>query len=197
MKKIVLAGPSRSGKSCLREGLKQVLMGIEDAPYPYVITACPDGEGAWFQEAVRNDPGVAALCKTAYKGRFTEEFANLAASWVKNCKLPLTLVDIGGKIDEKNHRICQSATHIVILAGNDPITGEKWDDRMVPWREFAKALDLTVAAEIVSDYNGRADSIRGVGSDGLLRGTIHHLERGEDASNRPMIRRLAQHLLDL
>ena len=197
MKKIVLAGPSRSGKSCLREGLKQVLMGIEDAPYPYVITACPDGEGAWFQEAVRNDPGVADLCKTAYKGRFTDEFADLAASWVKNCVLPLTLVDIGGKIDDKNCRICRAATHIVILAGDDAKTGDRWADRMVPWREFAKKLELTVTAEIFSDYDATADVIGGVGSDRILRGTIHRLERGEDAGNRPMIRRLAQHLLDL
>ena len=197
MKKIVLSGPSRSGKSCLREGLKQVLMGFEDAPYPYVITACPDGEGAWFQEAVRNDPGVADLCKTAYKGKFTDEFANLAASWVTNCKLPLTLVDIGGRIDDKNYRICRSATHIVILAGDDPKTGKEWGIRMDPWREFANQLDLTIVAEVVSDYSGTADVVGDVDSDNILRGTIHRLERGEDASKRPMIRRLAQHLLDL
>ncbi|WP_347566287.1 CRISPR-associated protein Csx3 [Scytonema sp. UIC 10036] len=46
--KVVLCGPPQSGKSCLREGLKQAIGIIEGAPYPYVITACPDGEGAWF-----------------------------------------------------------------------------------------------------------------------------------------------------
>jgi len=41
--KVVLAGPPKSGKSCLREGLKQAIRRISGAPYPYVITACPDG----------------------------------------------------------------------------------------------------------------------------------------------------------
>ena len=195
MKKIVLAGPSRSGKSCLREALKQVLIGIEGAPYPYVITACPDGEGAWFQEAVRNDPGVADLCKTAYKGKFTDEFADLAAGWVENCALPLTLVDIGGMIDDKNRRICSSATHMVILAGDDPDTGKRWDDRIKPWKEFSDKLGLTVAAEINSDYCGKQDVIKGIGHDNVLRGSVHRLERGEDARDRPMIKALAQHVL--
>lgn len=44
--KVVLCGPPRSGKSCLREGLKQAIRRVPGAPYPYVITAAPDGEGA-------------------------------------------------------------------------------------------------------------------------------------------------------
>ena len=68
MKKVILAGPPRSGKSCLREGLKNVLVDLPDAPYPYVITACPDGEGAWFQEAVRHDPESAQACKDRLQG---------------------------------------------------------------------------------------------------------------------------------
>jgi CRISPR-associated protein Csx3 len=48
--KVVLCGPPHSGKSCLREGLKQAIRQIPNAPYPYVLTACPDGEGAWYFE---------------------------------------------------------------------------------------------------------------------------------------------------
>lgn len=79
MKKIVLAGPPRSGKSCLREGLKQAIRAIPGAPYPYVITACPDGEGSWFQETVNGDPELAAACKAAYKAKFTPEFVKRIA----------------------------------------------------------------------------------------------------------------------
>jgi CRISPR-associated protein Csx3 len=75
---------------------------MPEAPYPYVITACPDGEGAWFQETVNVNPGVAAQCKAAYKSKFTPEFVKRIADSVKNCQLPLTLVDIGGIPSEEN-----------------------------------------------------------------------------------------------
>ena len=195
MKKVVLAGPPRSGKSCLREGLKKIFIDMPEAPYPYVITACPDGEGAWFQEAVRNDPEVAETCKAAYKGRFTPEFARVAAGWVRECMMPLTLIDVGGKVDDYNRDICGSATHIVILAGDDPKTGECWSSRMNEWREFAAELNLTVVAEITSHYCGTDDVIKGVSPDNILRGSVHHLERGEVISTRPLVRQLAHHLL--
>jgi len=74
-KKIVLAGPPHSGKSCLRQGLKDFIKQISNGEvYPYVLTACPDGEGAWFQESMNNDPTLAAKLKTEYKSKFTTEF---------------------------------------------------------------------------------------------------------------------------
>ena len=196
-KKIVLAGPPRSGKSCLREGLKQTLRAIPGAPYPYVITACPDGEGSWFQETVNHDPNLAARCKAEYKAKFTPEFVRRVAESVSNCALPLTLVDIGGIPSPENHEICASATHIVILAGNDPKDGTPWQDRMPVWREFAEELGLAVVAEIFSDYRGTEDKVEGTGPDGVLRGSVHYLERGEPVAERPMIRALAEHLLQL
>lgn len=186
MKKIVLAGPPRSGKSCLREGLKQAIRAIPGAPYPYVITACPDGEGAWFQETVNHDPELAAACKAAYKVKFTPEFVKRITDSVRNCSLELTLVDIGGITFIENEQICSGATHMVILAG---------DTSKIPeWREFAKKVGLTVIAEIHSDYHGTEDSVEGIGQDGILRGSVHHLERGEQVSNRPMIKALAEYL---
>ena len=85
MKKIVLAGPPRSGKSCLREGLKQALRVMPGAPYPFVITGCPDGEGSWFQETVNHDPDLAAACKAAYKAKFTPEFVERIATSIAIC----------------------------------------------------------------------------------------------------------------
>lgn len=195
--KVILAGPPRSGKSCLREGLKQAVRAIPGAPYPYVITACPDGEGSWFQETVNQDPELAAACKAAYKAKFTPEFVQRVADSVRNCTLPLTIVDIGGIPSAENHEICASATHIVILAGNDPKTGENWSSRILPWRKFAEELGLTVVAEIFSDYHGTEDAVQGVGSDGVLHGSVHHLERGELVATRPMVQKLAEHLVSL
>jgi len=171
----------------MREGLKQAIRAIPGAPYPYVITACPDGEGSWFQETVNNNPELAAACKATYKAKFTPEFVKRIMDSVRNCSLELTLVDIGGITSVENEYICSGATHMVILAG-DP-------NKMPEWREFADKVGLTVVAEIHSDYHGTEDKVEGVAQDGILRGSVHHLERGEPVASRPMIRTLAEHLL--
>lgn len=193
--KIVLCGPPRSGKSCLREGLKQAIRHIPGAPYPYVITACPDGEGAWFQETVNGDPELAAKCKAAYKSSFTAEFVKRVADSVKNCQLPLTLVDIGGRTSVENREICAAADHAILLAGDSP--EQSWDERLIEWREFCGNLNLRVIAEIHSDYHGTQDTVPVFGSDDVWRGSVHYLERGENVSERPTVRALAEILCEL
>jgi len=195
--KSVIGGAPHSGKSVLRDALKKAIMAIPNAPYPYAITACPDGEGAWYQDAVNTDPEVAAACKAAYKTKFTPEFVARVAESVANCQLPLTLVDIGGIPSQENKVICKGATHAILLAGNNPKTGECWSERLIPWREFCAELGLTVVAEIFSDYYGTEDKVEGVGLDGILRGSVHRLERGEPVADRPMIKALAEHLVRL
>ncbi|MBI4993187.1 MAG: hypothetical protein HZC26_03580 [Candidatus Magasanikbacteria bacterium] len=185
--KVVLCGPPRSGKSCLRQGLKDAVRGIPGAPYPYCITACPDGEGAWFQETVNADPALAAACKEAYKAKFTPEFVDRVAHSVAACSLPLTIVDIGGIPSAENVRICAHATHAVLLAGD--LT------RLPEWHEFCRKVGLVVVAEIHSDYHGTTDTVPALGADGVYRGSVHHLERGEPVSERPTVRALAEILV--
>ena len=187
--KVVLCGPPRSGKSCLRQGLKDAVRSIPNASYPYVVTACPDGEGAWFQETVNVDPALAAEAKAAYKAKFTPAFVDRVASSVEQCQEALTIVDIGGIPSAENERICAHATHAVLLAGDM--------GRLPEWHAFCKKLGLVVLAEIHSDYHGTVDTIAGLGNDGILRGSVHHLERGEPIADRPMIRALAERLVQL
>lgn len=187
--KIVLCGPPRSGKSCLRQGLKDAIRRIPSAPYPYAITACPDGEGAWFQETVENDPELAAACKAAYKAKFTPEFVKRIADSVTNCSLPLTLVDIGGIPSAENVVICANATHAILLAGDL--------DRLPEWREFCAKVGLMVLAEVHSDYHGQEDTVPMLGEDGVYNGSVHHLERGETTHERPTIMALAEILVQL
>ena len=182
--KVVLAGPPRSGKSCLRQGLKDAMRRIPEAPYPYVITACPDGEGTWFQETVNADPKVAAECKAAYKSKFTPEFVRRVADSVKNINLPLTLVDIGGIPSEDNKKICRHATHAILLAGD---TG-----KFPEWREFCRELQIEVLAEIWSNYHGEADLVPQLGEDEVWRGAVHRLERGEPVHDRPTVQFLGR-----
>jgi CRISPR-associated protein Csx3 len=185
--KLLLCGPPHSGKSCLREGLKQAIRRIEGAPYPYVITACPDGEGAWFFEAAQRHLESALQLKAAYKAEFTLEFATVRAQWVRNASEPLTLVDVGGKIDEKNRLIMSCATHAVILS--------KDMKQVSAWQEFCFELNLRIVAVIYSDYHGIADQLQT--EVPILQGSIHYLERGQDVSSRPMVQKLAQLLVHL
>ena len=185
--KVVLCGPPHSGKSCFREGLKQAILRVEGAPYPYIITACPDGEGAWFSETVGRNPDEARQLKNAYKSQFTNEFAAVRAKWVKECVEPLTLVDVGGRIDPKNRLIMQYATHAVILAGDRAKVRE--------WETFCGELNLNVIAIIHSDYHGKFDAIEC--EYPILRGSVHYLERGEDVSQRAMVQVLAKVLVGL
>lgn len=181
--KIILCGPPRSGKSCLREGLKQAIRRIPSAPYPYVITACPDGEGAWFQETVTADPALAAQLKAAYKSKFTPTFVKRIAESVANCNIPLTLIDIGGIASQENEQICASATHAIILAGDM--------DRIPEWQAFCKKLNIRIIAEIQSDYSAREDTIPTRKRNGKWTGSVHYLERGEPVADRPTIVQLA------
>jgi len=193
--KLILAGPPRSGKSCLRQGLKQAIRCVPGAPYPYVITACPDGEGAWFQESVNFDAEAAAKYKAAYKSKFTPEFVQRVTDSVKNCNIPLTLVDIGGIPSVENEEICSSATHAILLAGDTD--QEIWSDRLKIWREFCGKLNLKIIAEIYSDYRGTEDTLPVLGQDGVYKGSVHYLERGEPTDQRPTVKALAKILVDL
>ena len=184
--KVVLCGPPRSGKSCLRQGLKQAILKIANAPYPYVITACPDGEGAWFSEAAQRDPILARQLKDAYKAKFTPEFATLAAGWVCQTQNPLTLIDVGGKVTDENRQIMAQATHAIILSSDL--------EQISTWKTFCQSVGLTVLAQVHSNYEAEHDHVVSE-TAGFITGQVHHLERGEDISTRPMVQALARHIL--
>jgi hypothetical protein len=190
MAKTILCGPPHSGKSCLREGLKQAILALHrsnQAPYPYILTGCPDGEGAWYAEAARRDPVLARQLKQAYKSAFTWEFAHEKALQVKNLSLPLTIIDVGGKLDDKNRLIMTPATHAIILSGDSAA--------IPPWQAACKELGLAIVGVVHSDYHGTCDVIQS--EQPMVTGSIHHLERGEDVSTRPMVQALARALVGL
>ena len=196
IKKIVLAGPPRSGKSCLRQGLKDIIRTIPNAPYPYFITACPDGEGAWFQESMNNDPILAAKLKADYKSRFTPEFVERIESSVKNLSLPhnpLNFIDIGGVISPENEKICREANSAIFICGETAAKSEA----IIEWKKFFTKLGIPIVAELYSDYKGSKDIVDGVEEDGVFRGSVHHLERGENLTNRETIENLAQFIINL
>jgi CRISPR-associated protein Csx3 len=188
--KIILGGPPHSGKSCLRYGLKEALKVIPGSCYPYVITACPDGEGAWFQETFSSNNELALQLRLPYKSKFTQEKVALWADWVSQCSEPLTIIDIGGKLDEKNETICREATHAILVTG--------CIDALPPWRDFCMNLGIQIIAEIHSDLHGSKDLPLIKNEKNTYSGTVHHLERGDiTIKNRPTVIELARILLEL
>jgi CRISPR-associated protein Csx3 len=183
--KIVLGGPPRSGKSCLRERLKTALRDRAGL-YAYVLTVNPDGEGSWFQEAYQADSALAVGLRAAHKGAWTDEHVHIYAEWVRDCTHPLTLLDVGGRPDARNEVICAAATHAILLAATV--------EAFTPWRAFCEKLGLRLLAEIRSDYDSATDSVEGV-DGGVLRGAVHYLERGVLAGERPTVDALADHIV--
>jgi len=192
-KKILLVGPPRSGKSCMREALKQAIKEIPLAPYPYVLTACPDGEGSWFQESVNNDSELATRLKAEYKGKFNPEFVKRISDSVKNLKLPLNFIDIGGIISPENREICKEANSAIMLCGEESILS----NRPAEWKQFLNELEIPIIAEIYSDYFGTEDCVIEKDEDGIFRASIHHLERGEACASRKTVRELAKYIIEL
>jgi CRISPR-associated protein Csx3 len=193
-KKIVLAGPPRSGKSCLRQGIKDAIRIASNGElYAYVLTACPDGEGAWFQESMNNNPQLAAKLKAEYKSKFSPEFAQRVADSVKNLSLPLSFIDIGGVISPENRQICEHANGAIFICGE---TAAK-NNAVVEWKRFFTELGIPIVAELYSDYHGQEDIVDGVGGDGVFRGAVHHLERGETLTDRKTIKALAEFITNL
>jgi hypothetical protein len=193
-KKIVVAGPPRSGKSCFNKGLKDQIKSIPNAPYPFVHTACPDGEGSWFQETMNANPELAASLKADYKSKFTPEFVQMQSEAVNKLgsdSCPLNFVDIGGIITPENAKICEGANAAIILSGETAIAA----GLPAEWKKFFDNLGIPVIAEVYSDYNGKEDVVMGVEEDGVFRGSVHHLERGENLSDRPALQELANHVL--
>ncbi len=193
-KKIVVAGPPRSGKSCFNKGLKDLIKSLPDAPYPFVHTACPDGEGSWFQETMNANPELAARLKADYKSKFTPEFVQMQSEAVAKLgsdSCPLNFIDIGGLITPENAKICEGANAAIILSGETAIAA----GLPAEWKKFFDSLGIPVVAEVYSDYNGKEDIVVGVEDDGVFRGSVHYLERGEDLTDRVTLQELANHVL--
>lgn len=201
--KVVLCGPPKAGKSCLRDGLKRAILGNLGAPYPYVITACPDGEGSWHQETYEKNEELAKSIRPINKGDVTPEFAEQAAQWVKSANQLINIIDVGGKTSEENKVIMKEATHAVILSG-DP-------SKFAEWEQFCQSLELKrlkVIAKIHSQLNAVQDEVflpnewkerttELLEKAPLLTGSVHGLERGQIVSNRPMVQALAEVLIHL
>ena len=192
--KVALCGYPGAGKTCLREGLKFAIKKntqIAD-DFCYVISACPDGDTAYFLETAQKYPDVAKELRERIKKGFTEQFATAKATEIRNIPNSLLIFDVGGKISSHNWTIMSEATHVIILAKQEELSEQ---NLVQPWQQFCRDLRIPVVAIIYSDYHGTADTI--LQKEDILIGTVHHLDRQVDTSSRPTIQELADLLITL
>jgi len=190
--KVVLCGPPNTGKTILRDALKQAILKLKDAPKDfYVISGCPDGDGSWFCETAQKYPELAAKLKAEYKAKFTPEFAQAKVRDITAIKNSLLLFDVGGRIpSQENRKIMSQATHAVMLA--------KTEQDVAAWQQFCQnelEKPLPFIAIIYSDLHGKADTI--TSEFPVLTGSVHGLARGVDASSRLMVQALGKLLVKL
>lgn len=188
--KIIIGGPPHSGKSCLRYALKEAVKNEAGDVYPYIITACPDGEGSWFHEVAGQNPDLGRELKAGSKGKFTPELVDLYSSWVETCNNPLTLIDIGGLPDAYNKKICKAATHAILITSDM--------GKLAIWRSFCAELSLNLIAELRSNLCAKNDEPLQKNNGGAFYGSIHGLERGDlTIPLRPTVRQLASLLVKM
>ena len=205
-KKIITCGLPQSGKSTMKEILRNANRSIPNAPYLYPYTAVPDAEISDFQKIVARDPALAARIKAAYKEDlkkmghfFTPEAVARHKDSIRTISAPSTthcIIDVGGHPSGQNREICEYANGAVLLCGEGGLTKED----LVEWKKLLTDLGIPIVAEIYSDYWGApgSDVIKPVGEDGVFRASMNYLERGEmDFESRPSARALLEFIYSL
>jgi len=172
--KTIICGPHHSGKSVFVLNLLQRL----SRQKAYCFRACPDGEGDWsgFSDQVL----VESIRK---KGQFNEKFLRFALGAIQNTRKPIFLVDVGGKIDDKNRCIfCECNAFIIVSSDKD---------ETAKWRAFGEKCGLVCLAELDSVLEGEDE----IFDDSLvpLKARVTKLERGK-FPNSKTIHRVAMFL---
>jgi CRISPR-associated protein Csx3 len=174
---VVVGGPPNSGKSVLTYHLSQWLrqQGIDH----YVLRACPDGEGDWYQEAPAEQVRV-----LRNKGDFSPAFVAAVCRDLARRHLPL-LVDAGGRPRPEQEIIFDQCTHALLIAASD--------EGLAEWRQLAERHGLTILAEVRSTLV-EPDLVDA--SAPILRGQIHGLVRQQMVAG-PMLQALVEQLARL
>lgn len=190
--KVAVCGFPQTGKSCLIEGIKQALMAQLEIPYPLVIRACPDGEGAWHHQAQVNHAALAENTRIQNKGVWNQAFAETAAGWVRSANQVINLIDTGGKISPENRLILAEATHAIVLY--------KSEEERQQWLEFCQSLGLPAIAVIESCWGDGEDRVQWQSgqNEPPLSGSVYGLSRQtQELATKPMLQAITQLLIDL
>ncbi|MCX7880664.1 MAG: CRISPR-associated ring nuclease Crn3/Csx3 [Ignavibacteria bacterium] len=140
---IAFLGNPHTGKSvflrAVRRKLREILPIDKFNRELFLIKACPDGEGDWFEDLGEKEGRI-----YRYKNQFTLDFVDKVCRDIDSIsnEKSLIFVDCGGKIDKFNQMILNKCTHSIIL-GRD-------DESMSEWRGAAKLCELNILCEVES-----------------------------------------------
>lgn len=196
MIKVAIGGPPHSGKTVLI-GLLRVLLPRDKF---VIIEAAPDGEGitGWSFDG---DPELVRAVRR--KGKFLEEFVDWVADSVRNSRMPVTLVDLGGylfdeagnftptgvRLTPQNERIVRECDYLIVIANPDYAGAAR------TWVDEGIRLGTKPLAILESVQSGADDEIFEAGVP--LKARITRLERENPPVGSPTARAVAQLLVDL
>lgn len=187
--RVLVLGDPHTGKSVFSYTLVQELLSLDKLHYPHRISATKDGEGqgVWFHRTSQHDSNLAMALKEHGQGSYSEAFiGRITAEIEGNIRDPIMILDVGGVIDDINRSFAALANRAVILY--------RGEEDLKRWRDLCDESGVKVIAEIESDYNATDDTVLSPFDDGILKGIVHHLDRGEECSGRAVIQELARRL---
>jgi len=196
MVKVAIGGPPHSGKTVLM-GLLRTLLPRDSF---VVVEAAPDGEGitGWSFEA---DPELVKAVRR--KGKFLDGFVDWVVDSVRNSRMPVTLVDLGGmlldvegrfsptgvKLTSQNERILSGCDYLLVIAS------PKYDEVVPTWISEAGRLGVKPLAILESVLVGAEDEVFETGAP--LKARITRLERETPPIGSPTARAVAELLIKL
>lgn len=177
--KIIVCGPPNSGKSIFISSLKTLLPSYDS----YFFRACPDGEGTWTQ---KSDTQI--LNSMRKKHTFDEQKIQWYIDSIKRIVSKIVMIDIGGIRSEENKKIFQNATHFIVLCRKD-----KQEEKR-EWEKFGLDSKLKLIASFDTSLEEPNEIF--VDDNGVLRGTISNLKRGE-LIKQDIIKKISDKISDL
>lgn len=174
--KIIICGPAHSGKSVFVANLRRFL----PREGSFLFRCAPDGEGTWSNKADQE-----LVSKIRRKGKFDSTFMDYVLGGLENCRIPITLVDVGGIRSKENEEIFAKCDAFIVLSSKDEELGE--------WQRFGESLGLRCLALLRSRLTG-SEEIENVQADAPIAGTICGLERGIEIESE-LLRHVAQRLI--
>lgn len=171
---VAFLGPPHSGKSILLNELRLALrQHLPEEIFQrefFILRACPDGQGDWFDDIPQSQ-----AMTLRYKNRFDSDFVSRISNHLRQLRSEKSLlfVDCGGKIDKKNTAILDACTHAIIVS-SDPGLFERWMGAV-------EAGELGLLAQIESTTREEVAVV----SQSPLRIRIGKLERGNKTIRLP------------
>jgi CRISPR-associated protein Csx3 len=196
MVKIAVGGPPHSGKSVLISVLRNLLPRDTFA----IVEGAPDGEGitGWAHEG-----DLELVRAVRRKGKFLEEFVSWVVDGVRNSRMPITLVDLGGMLLAEDGSF--SPTGVRLTLQNEAILREcdglivianpQYVEVAVRWAAEGERVGAKLVAILESVLTGAEDELFEAGPP--LRARITALERENPPVGSATARALADLLLRL